>query len=432
MVAGLGGGDLPHGDVVSQLKKMQSDGSVGFLDLVYAPALLQEVEDFANGVELEHIVVFGIGGSSLGARAVVEALSDPQMSGRKVSFVDNIQPRVMTQVGFDVDPKDTLFSIVTKSGSTAETIAQFLWVTDWLEREGLDPQRHVVITTDPKDGSLREVGQELGVKQFPIPKNVGGRFSVLSAVGLLPMALAGLHPGSLLIGAKRMAERCLREEMSENPALGLATLLVAHAKAGRSMATMFCYDDSLRAFAQWFAQLWGESVGKIDMNGLSVGSTPIVARGVTDQHSQLQLYAQGPDDKTYLFLKTNHSGYDMPIANSKLSRRNPFSYLHGRSFGELFDAEYQGTVGALCEANRPVGTIEIDTLDGEALGELFMLFECATAYAGLLLDVNPFDQPGVERAKRLAFAGLGRDGYSETLILPPLDDYAVRADSFLY
>lgn len=428
LVAGLSHINSDEKEAVTWLRSLHESGEVGFLNLPDDQALASSVEEYSTKQELSHVVVLGIGGSSLGARTLYNGLSRGR---RSIRFVDNIVPSLIEQLRRTTDLSQTLFSVVTKSGSTAETIAQFLHVHSWLESEGLDPKKHIVVTTDPAQGALRQLCQEKSFHSFEVPPNVGGRFSVLSAVGLLPAALCGIDCGELLRGARDMKERCMAPSAKENPALALSQLMASHAGSGRLLTTLFCYDDGLRAFAEWFAQLWGESLGKKTEEGTSVGLTPLIARGVTDQHSQLQLYAEGPDDKTYLFLKTAHRA-DAVIANTPLSRRDEFSYLHNIGFGRLFDAEYRGTVDALSESHRPIGEILIPRVDEYAMGQLFVLFECAAAYTGYFLRVDPFNQPGVERAKKLAFHALGREGYTESATPPEWTDYALPSAHLLF
>jgi glucose-6-phosphate isomerase len=367
---------------------------IGFLDLPDDRSAARACMDFARALDpaIDTVVTLGIGGSSLGPRALYSALALP---------VDRV-----------------LWNVVTKSGGTAETCAQFLVIADQLDKR-LGPERaknHIVFTTDPEKGALRAVSRERKYPTFEIPPNVGGRFSVLSPVGLLPAALAGLDVMGLLDGARRMRDRALVPDLATNPALLLATLLHHHhVVRGRVMTVMMSYVDGLYDTADWFRQLWAESLGKeksTDGRTINVGPTPIAARGATDQHSQLQLYAEGPDDKVYLFLTAADRGGEIEIPSGPLAdSQSEFSYLAGHGMGELLDAELTGTTSSLVRRGRPVGRLTLARVSAEALGELLMLLEAATALAGPLYGVDPFDQPGVEEAKRLAFAALGRPGY---------------------
>ncbi len=408
-------------------------GEIGFWELPDNRKLAQSAMDYAQTVpaHIDTVVLLGIGGSSLGPHALYSALAKPydQVASRspgmprRIFFPDNPDPQSF-QVLLKLLPlKNTLFNVVTKSGGTAETVAQLLVVADRIEKElGADALKtHLVVTTDPKAGALRRVATELDLTCFPIPASVGGRFSVLSAVGLLPGALAGLDVVGLLEGASAVRDAVMGAEASsdlrENPALALASLLFAHDKERkRPMVVLMPYSDGLSDCADWWRQLWAESLGKaMSRSGAecNVGPTPIASRGATDQHSQLQLYAEGPDDKSYLFLTIKDRGPEVLIPGGRLAEAPEFGYLSGHGMGELLDAELLGTKASLTRRNRPNGLLTLDALDAPCVGAFFMLMQAATAFAGPLYDVDAFDQPGVEEAKKLAYAALGREGYSE-------------------
>jgi glucose-6-phosphate isomerase len=392
---------------------LRADGTVGFLDLPDDAATGQAVMDFARELpnEIDTVVVLGIGGSSLGPQALYTALSpafDPVRSRapgmpRRLFFPDNSDPATFRALLDTVDSERTLWNVVTKSGSTAETAAQLMVVADRVA-----PER-IVVTTDPERGALRRLAGEMGLASFAIPPSVGGRFSVLTPVGLLPAAAAGLDVMGLLEGARAMRDRVLEPDLRANPALMLAALLHLHDTARkRPMVVVMPYADALYALGDWFRQLWGESLGKGGN-----GSTPLVSRGATDQHSQLQLFADGPDDKVYLFVAPSERGPDVSIPGGKLAGYPEYGYLAGHRMGELIDAELRGTVASLRSRGRPYASLELARVDAPSVGELLMLFQAATAFAGPLYGVNPYDQPGVEQAKRLAFAALGREGYDD-------------------
>ncbi len=403
-------------------------GEIGCLALPDDRTAARACMDFARTLDpfIDTVVTLGIGGSSLGPRALYSALAQPfdqlapRSAGmpRRLFFPDNIDPVTFAAIIERLPLDRVLWNVVTKSGGTAETCAQFLVIADQLDKR-LGPERakkHIVCTTDPQKGALRAIARERNYPAFDIPPNVGGRFSVLTPVGLLPAALAGLDVMGLLDGAQRMRDRALVPDLATNPALLLATLLHHHhIMRGRSMTVMMSYVDGLYDTADWFRQLWAESLGKeksTDGRTVNVGPTPIAARGATDQHSQLQLYAEGPDDKVYLFVSAADRGTEIKIPGGALAESQAeFSYLSGHGMGELLDAELTGTTSSLIRRNRPVGRLTLSKVSAEALGELLVLLEAATALAGPLYGVDPFDQPGVEEAKRLAFAALGRPGY---------------------
>jgi glucose-6-phosphate isomerase len=431
------------GAAVTNIAARRSSGEVGFLDLpdsIESRAAAHACLKFAAELDpaIDTVVVLGIGGSSLGPKALHSALAEPfehlrnDRAGhrRRLLFADNIDPVTFAALLQRVDLGRTLWNVVTKSGGTAETAAQLLIVYDKLVAAfGLErAKRHIVCTTDPEKGALRATAKRYGFATLDVPSSIGGRFSVLTPVGLLPAALAGLDIVALLDGAKAMRNRVLSSELASNPALALAAVLHDQQFVeGRPMVVVMAYADGLYDIADWFRQLWAESLGKqrsVDGTIVHVGPTPIAARGATDQHSQLQLYAEGPNDKSYIMLSVAQRSTDVTIPASELANsQNEYSYLAGRSMGELLDAELQGTMASLRGRGRPVGHISLAHQDAYSVGQLVMLLEAATAYAGPLYGVDPFDQPGVEEAKRLAFAALGRPGYTSSVTIPE-GDYA--------
>jgi glucose-6-phosphate isomerase len=412
-------------------------GELGFWDLPDDKAGARACLDYARALPpaVDTMVVLGIGGSSLGPRALYSALARPldalrpRSPGmpRRLLFPDNADPVTMRAILEVCDPAKTVWNVVTKSGGTAETAAQLLVVAEHLEKAlGPSARDHIVATTDPAAGALRATATARGWKTFDVPPNVGGRFSVLSPVGLLPAAVAGADVTGLLDGARAMRDRCLGDDPARNPALLLASLLHHHhVVRGRPMVVLMAYVDALFDTADWFRQLWAESLGKeksTDGRVVETGPTPIAARGATDQHSQLQLYVEGPRDKVVLMLTARQRETEVTIPDGELTRsRAEYGYLGGRGMGTLLDAELRGTIGSLARRRRPVGTVELARVDAASLGALIFLLEAATAYAGPLYGVDPFDQPGVEEAKRLAYAALGRSGYEQLAEgLPPI------------
>ncbi|NVB78263.1 MAG: glucose-6-phosphate isomerase [Kofleriaceae bacterium] len=403
-------------------------GEIGFLDLPEDRASARACMDFARALEpqIDTVVTLGIGGSSLGPRALYSALAPafdqlaPRSAGmpRRMFFADNVDPVTFGALLDRVPLDRVLWNVVSKSGATAETCAQFLVVADRLDKKlGAEKARNrIAITTDPVNGALRAIANEKGYHAFSIPPSVGGRFSALTSVGLVPAACAGLDIMGILDGAARMRDRCLVPELAKNPALLLASLLHHHhIVRGRPIHVMMPYADGLYDTADWFRQLWAESLGKeksTDGRTINVGPTPVAARGATDQHSQLQLYVEGPDDKVYLVLSVANRGAEIKIPGGELAKSQPdLAYLAGHGLGELLDAELRGMTSSLARRHRPLVRLTLAKLSAEALGELIMLLEATVAFAGPLYGVDPFDQPGIEEAKRMAFAALGRSGY---------------------
>lgn len=372
----------------------------------------------------DNLVVLGIGGSALGATAVDMALSGVfrlalpgRNHGLRLFVADNSDPRMFCSLLGGLDPKRTVYNVVSKSGSTAETMSQFLVVLERLERAlGAEAARQrILFTTDPEKGNLRLLASREPFKVLTVPPSVGGRYSVLSAVGLLPLACAGHDIKALLAGAAEMARRCERQSIMDNPAYMLAALAVANQRAGRNILVMMPYVSDLFGLAQWFAQLWAESLGKaFSLAGRQVntGQTPVAAVGATDQHSQLQLYMEGPQDKLILFLTLANYGADLEIP-SLYPEIDALAYLGGRSMSELIQAEALATAAALASGGRPSLSLRLPQLDAHVMGQLIFLLEAATVTAGALLEINPLDQPGVELSKQLTYGLMGRSGFAE-------------------
>jgi glucose-6-phosphate isomerase len=411
---------------LARVEEQRAAGELGFLDLPYAKETVKEVTQLADGFAqwFEDVVVLGIGGSGLGARSLRDALLGPYWNDMptekrdhfpRLHVVDNPDPNTMLGLLDRVAVAKTLFNVVSKSGATAETMAQYLIVREAVEAAvGADRARgHFLFTTDPTSGVLRRIGQSEGIPMLPVPENVGGRFSVLSPVGLLPAAVCGVDPNALLAGAAAMADRCRSERLAENPA-GVVAVLLHHADRvqRRPIHVLMPYSDRLRSVALWFQQLWAESLGKArTLEGAQafVGPTPVAALGASDQHSFLQLLMEGPDDKVVLFVDVTDHGTDLPIP-ARHPEMPELAYLGGHTLGELLNTERQATAEALRLAGRPNATFYLPRIGPEELGQLLMLLQIATVYAGALYGVDPLDQPGVELSKRLTYGLMGKVG----------------------
>ena len=399
-------------------------GELGFLDLPGNEDLHGESIDFARRTRgrFDDVVVLGIGGSALGPIALRTALRKPQYNlldagerdlRPRLHVLDNLDPGTVSGLLERVVKLErTLFIVTSKSGGTAETMAQYLVIRDAVEKHRLSPKDHIVFVTDPQKGALRLLARQEAIPALEIPPSVGGRFSVLSPVGVLPAALIGIDTAALLSGAAEMARRCQTDDIAANPAGAFAALqYLADSRHGKHVHVLMPYSDALRDMAAWFVQLWAESLGKARTSGGHVGPTPVAALGATDQHSQVQLFMEGPEDKTVTFIATPaRDDVEIPALHPKVSE---LSYLGGHKLGEVLDIERRATAGALATRGRPNMTIELDAVDAAHVGGLFMLFEIATIYAGALYDVNPLDQPGVELGKQFTYAMLGRGGFDD-------------------
>jgi len=397
-------------------------GELGFLSLPTDAALHWQSTNFASRARgnFDDVVVLGIGGSALGPIALRTALLAPgwnsltngERGGRpRLHVLDNVDPHTISALLGRLSLGRALFVVTSKSGGTAETMAQYLIVRERLAQAKLDAKSHVVFVTDPAKGALRGIANAEGIPALEIPAAVGGRFSVLTPVGVLPAALVGIDTVQLLAGARDIAERSATsaDRLTQNPAGVFAALqYLADTKLGRHIHVLMPYSDPLRDLADWFVQLWAESLGKHRAAGdPGVGPTPLGALGATDQHSKVQLFMEGPPDKTVTFISVREVGADLTIPKLH-SDVKELGYLGGHQLGELLSIEQRATAGALARRGRPNMTIHVDRVDAWHLGALFMLLEIATIYAGELYGVNPLDQPGVELGKQFTYAMLGR------------------------
>ena len=416
--------------VRQEVQSRRAAGEYGFYGLVDQGPTVRAIKTFAEGLGQahDHVLVLGIGGSALGTKALLNALRRPGWNewddeGReffpRLTVLENVDPTSVAAALERIDPRRVLVNVISKSGGTAETMAQYLVVRAWLEKAlGQAADRHLVFTTDPNRGALRELARRDHIPTLDVPADVGGRFSVLSPVGLLPAALVGIDVDGLLSGARRALERAESDDLLQNPpALYAALHWSADISLGARVHVLMPYTDRLREFAEWYRQLWAESLGKrVDRNGkvVHLGPTPVAAVGATDQHSQVQLFMEGPFDKVITFISVEDFGVDVAIPNAPdLPEALPpdLAYLPGHTLGELLRAEYQATSAALAQMGRMNCTLRFPDLSADTLGEAIMFFQLATGYAGAWYGIDPFDQPGVELGKRLTYAAMGRPGY---------------------
>ncbi|MAJ28613.1 hypothetical protein CBD41_04235 [bacterium TMED181] len=383
----------------------------GFIGDLPGQDELAHIEAVAETIPEDHeILLLGIGGSSLGALALVDALC-PDRADR-LTVLDNIDPDTLARTLETLDLETTTVLVISKSGGTAETTAQLLWIIDALKRDGLDPDQQIIAITDPKKGPLRQLSEDRGWRTLPVPPSVGGRYSVLTAVGLLPALLTGVDIRKLVSGAGKI----LAELKTAEAGHGLIRWLSGWRQHHECCPTLvhFAYRDRMVTLGDWFAQLWAESLGKRhDLEGNEVyrGSTPLVARGVTDQHSMVQLFVEGPNDKQFLILDANLPSTLGSLSHDSAQLHEDLHYLAGKSLEDLRVAERDGTVAALQSAGRSVSVIQFDALDEPHLGAWVMLMEIATVIAADHLKVDPFDQPGVEGGKAVAFSRMGKPGW---------------------
>lgn len=399
-----------------------------WMNLGYNEETVWYVKEYAAMVQgrFDNVLVLGIGGSALGGMAVTEALLKPywnllteeQRNGLpKIFFLDNIDPDSICGLLNILDLKRTLVNVVTKSGSTAETMAQFMIVKNLLEKELGDNYRYnIVATTDKKTGVLRQIAEQEGYKTFVVPDDVGGRFSVFSAVGLLPFALVGLDIDEIMNGIKDMDLALKNTDINENIAAQNALIhYLMDIKKGKNLSVMMPYSSRLKYVSDWYVQLWAESLGKNKDklgNDIHIGPTPIKALGATDQHSQIQLYNEGPNNKLINFIRVKEFDNTLEIPN--IFEYTGIGYLGGKTINRLINAEADATRVALTDYNRPTVTITIDKINGYNIAQLLYMLEIQTAIAGELYNIDAFNQPGVEQAKNYTYALMGRAGYEDS------------------
>ncbi len=399
-----------------------------WMNLGYNEETVWLVKEFAAMVQgrFENVLILGIGGSALGGMAVCEALLKPywnllseeqRNNLPKIFFLDNIDPDQMNGLFEVLDLKKTLVNVITKSGSTAETMSQFMVLKDKLKQElGDDYRKHIVATTDSTTGILRQISNEEGYKTFIVPDDVGGRFSVFSAVGLLPFALVGIDIEELIQGVKDMDLALKNTNIYHNIAAQNALIhYLMDTKKGKNISVMMPYSSRLKYVSDWYVQLWAESLGKEfdnDGNKVNIGPTPVKAVGVTDQHSQIQLYNEGPNNKVINFIRVKE--FDTTLEIPKIFEYTGVGYLGGKTINELLNAEADSTKITLNDYQRPNVTITLEKINPYNVGQLLYMLEVQTAITGELYNINPFDQPGVEQAKNYTYALMGRAGYEES------------------
>lgn len=411
-----------EGDVRAAHRELMSrrGGDVGFYDLPSRPDVRKSIAAEVSRLRAlsDDLLVLGIGGSSLGGQALTSALGWTTDRSVRVHFADNVDPDTFGALLDRLDPARTAALVITKSGTTVETVAQMLIVRRWLRvtlGQG-EARSRMTFITDPTKGMLRELSRTEGVRAFEIPSNVVGRYSVLSPAGLLPAAYLGIDISKVLHGAEAMVARVSDDDVLCNPACVFAVgAVLAQRRLGRSSLVMMPYSDALRMMTSWFVQLWAESLGKRkNRHGelVHAGQTPIPAVGAPDQHAQLQLFVEGPADKVVTLINVEKSRHPMLIPD-ELPERPEAKFLHGRDLAELLQVERRATRAALLNAGVPVIDVSMPCVDEESLGALFVLFEAACACTGIVMGVNPFDQPGVEDGKHIARGLLGQPGYEE-------------------
>ena len=406
-------------------RKDKSGEWLQWMNLGYNEETVWYVKEFASLVEgrFDNLLVLGIGGSALGGLAVTNALLKPfwnmlskeqRNNFPRIFFLDNIDPDEISGLLEVLDLSKTLVNVITKSGDTAETMSQYMILKDLMEKElGDDYRKNIAVTTDKKMGILRQLAEQEGYKIFYVPDDVGGRFSVFSSVGLLPFALVGLDIDKLMNGIKDMDLELKSTNIHNNIAAKSALIhYLMDTQKGKNISVIMPYSNRLKYVPDWFSQLWAESLGKeYNRNGekVNIGLTPVKAIGATDQHSLLQLFNEGPNDKLITFIRVKNFDTELNIPN--IFEYTGIGYMGGKPLENLLNAEADSTSVTLLERQRPTITITIDKIDEYNLAQLLYMFEIQTAILGELYNINTFDQPGVEQLRNYTYALMGRAGY---------------------
>jgi glucose-6-phosphate isomerase len=398
---------------LSRLIDLVDSGEVGFPNLKQQDTT--EMKKFAKGIKgsVNDFIVAGIGGSALGLETLCDSLLPfgynslsygERGSKPRVWIADNVDPYKVASIMNTCEPDDTFLCVVSKSGSTVETAANFNILHEWLKNNVKDISKKVVVVTDPEKGIMHDIAKEKNFRTFDVPDNVGGRFSVLSPVGLLPAAVLGMDIDRLLKGAASITDD------NYELILTLASIYMYYMENGRNISVIMPYSSRLKSFSAWFCQLWGESLGKrYDRNGKEVffGSTPLPSVGAVDQHSLVQLFKEGPSDKIVTFVEIQNHESDKMIRTSFPA----YDYMDDVSMGGLCNIELKTTEAALKNTGKPSIKLSLDVLDEYTLGQLFMLYQYVVPVIGLANNINPFDQPGVEEGKEYAYGLLDREGF---------------------
>ncbi|MCC6587997.1 MAG: glucose-6-phosphate isomerase [Bryobacterales bacterium] len=428
---GLTPAELKEGGKAAQaalagFHKSVDDGTYGFPHLPFDLKNQKGILEYAASVKgsYDTVCVVGIGGSALGAWALDCGLRGPHpvqkpfsTSNPRLVILDNVDPSFVMGALASMNPKRTLVNVIAKSGATAETVSTFLIVRDWLTQAvGKKAKQRIVAVTSEHRGDLKVLATNEGYRMFYLPENVGGRFSVLSSVGLVPAALCGFDIRKICKGAAAITTAAWKNDLAANTALRAALHhWLIWTKRNKPIQVAFPYSNQLWGMAFWFRQLWAESLGKKTNRAgevVHVGQTPIAALGTTDQHSQVQLYMEGPNDKAFTFWTVKKFDNPGRIPKTKTGLE-AMDYLPGQTLAKLLDAEQRATAAALTETGRPNSTFTLDRVDAEHLGAFMQLLEFETAFAGELLNINAFDQEGVELGKKFTFALMGRKGFDE-------------------
>jgi len=406
-------GDAFHAFQASQ-RDRQSPMTLSLGEEQNIPGLKELAGELSQ--KYDNILVLGIGGSALGARAIMQFMQGPYFNfcGRRprLFILDNLDPTLVTQMEQITDPAKTALIYISKSGSTPETAALFIHFYSRYREAGGDV-KDIVICCDQAENGINRIARELGCRLLHIPHHLGGRYSVLSPVGFLPAEIIGVDSAALLAGAAAVHQYIINTPLEENVLFALGACLFELANRGKCIHVLFNYSSLLYEFGLWFVQLWAESVGKrmsLDDQVVQAGTTPLCSIGATDQHSTLQLFKEGPADKVYGFVKIEHMPGEITLG-AEFAGEKEYAYFAGHKMGEQLHIEQLATEMSLYGAGRPCYSITLRDMSAEVLGALFYFYEALVVFSAALWHINPFDQPGVEEGKTITYALMGREDY---------------------
>ncbi len=389
--------------IYAQLEEEKNSNQIGYYKLAKkAKKTFKELEEFKatnprmQSKKVTDVVVIGIGGSSLGTKAVYELLKLKQKSSVKLHFLENVDPLEIENKTKRLKKENSIFIVISKSGTTIETISIFKYIMKKFNIE-LPQQNCRIIAITDKGSSLSKLAEKHNIKQFNIPANVGGRFSVLSAVGIVPLSLAGLDVKDLLKGSQDFIDSFF--ERKEEHLMKKAYFYYKNSQK-YSINALFSYSTYLSYLNDWYVQLWGESLGKIDDQNDKVGLTPVGLVGSIDQHSFLQLIIQGPENKTVSFIQVKDFENAIQIPKKSYEFLEKTDFINGHSFSELINEEANATKQSLIDENIPVDSIILNKLAEENIGALIAYYELLTSATGKFFHINTYDQPGVEFGKK--------------------------------
>ncbi|WP_457743743.1 glucose-6-phosphate isomerase [Sulfurimonas sp.] len=384
------------------LKSEMDEDRVGYYKLpIKSQDLLEDLQTLDIS-QFSQIVVIGIGGSSLGIKAIDSILESITPDAKEMIFFENSDPLTISENIAKIDKERACFFVISKSGSTIETTSIFKTLIGHFNLE-LDNAKNIFAITD-KDSSLSKFASFHNIKEFNIPLNVGGRFSVLSAVGVAPLYVAGYDVKAILEGGDEFLESFFSGD--ENHLLQKANYLYTNAKQ-ESINVVFSYADRLNNFTKWYVQLWGESLGKIDKNGNRVGLTPIGIIGSVDQHSFLQLIIEGPKDKNITFINIDNFNNDIKIPDISLYGIEKTDFINHTSFNTLINEQCSATMQSVMESGVSCDKITLDTISEKNIGAMIIYYELLTSLVGTMFQVNTYNQPGVELGKKILYKNLG-------------------------